>query len=132
MEKKLLTNNVKYAFLNKNSTPKTSLYVKYCDTFFSRLLGLMFSKEINRDGGIIIVENKESRMLTSIHMMFMRYDIAAIWLDKDLVVVEKVLAKKWKPYYAPKRPAQYVVEAHPSQLSAFSVGDQLTITFDNQ
>ena len=93
-------------------------------------MGLMFTKEIDPNSGIIIAEKYESRARTSIHMMFMRYDIAAIWLDKDLVVVDSVLAKKWNPYYAPERPAQYVVEAHPSQLSTFSIGDQWSLIID--
>ena len=122
---------MKYAILKKPSAPKISLRLKYCNTYFSRLLGLMFSREINPDGGIIIAETKESKTLTAIHMMFMRYDIAVFWLDKNLVVVDKVLAKKWKPYYAPEQPAKFVVEAHPSRLDAFSIGDQLTISFDD-
>ena len=93
-------------------------------------MGLMFTKEIDPNSGIIIAEKNESRARTSIHMMFMRYDIAAIWLDKDLVVVGSVLAKKWNPYYAPERRAQYVVEAHPSQLSTFSIGDQWSLIID--
>ncbi len=31
-------------------------------------------------------------MNSSIHMLFMNYAITVIWLDRDLVVVDKVLA----------------------------------------
>jgi len=55
----------------------------------------------------------------------MGFDIAAIWLDSTLKVVDKVIAKKWRAYYAPMKPAQYVVEAHVSQFDNFSIGDQV-------
>ena len=70
----------------------------------------MFTKDINKDFGVFFVEKRESKTRTSIHMMFMNYDIAVIWLDKIMVVVDKVLAKRWKPMYAPKKPAQYILE----------------------
>jgi hypothetical protein len=98
---------------------------KYCDTFFSKLIGLMFSKELPLDQGIILVEKTESRLNTSIHMLFMNYDITVLWLDKNLVIVDKVLAKRWRPFYAPIQPAQYVVELNQVCFSKFSVGDPL-------
>jgi uncharacterized membrane protein (UPF0127 family) len=85
----------------------------------------MFSKDLEADAGIVIVEAGESRVNTAIHMMFMNYDIAVLWLDKNLVVVDKVLAKKWALFYMPKAPAQYVVELHRSKFSEYEVGDQL-------
>ena len=109
----------------------TAVNVKYCDTFLSKFLGLMFSRELKPDFGIIIVEKHETRINTAIHMMFMNYDLAVLWLDKKMVVVDKVLAKKWVPFYASKKPAQYVVELHHSKFSKFSIGDQL-IFFDEK
>ena len=94
----------------------------------SRLKGLMFSKQIPLDQGIILVENKESIVDTSIHMMFMNFNITVLWLNKDLVVVDKVLAKRWVLIYLPKVRAKYVVELHASQFSNFSIGDQLVLS----
>lgn len=111
--------------IGKNSPPFAKVNVKYCDTFLSKFIGLMFSRELKHDQGIILVENKETRINTSIHMLFMNYDITVLWLDKQLVIVDKVLAKKWRPIYLPKMPAQYVVELHQSKFSEFSIGDQL-------
>ena len=88
----------------------------------------MFSREIKSDGGIILAESSESRLNTSIHMLFMNFDLAVLWLDKNLCVVDKVLAKKWYPFYFPKKPAQYVLELHPAQFSAYSIGDQLVFS----
>ena len=88
----------------------------------------MFSRELKIDEGIILAESRESRINTSIHMLFMYYDLAVLWLDKDLCVVDKVLAKKWFPFYFPKKPAQYVLELHKSQFPRFSIGDRLVFS----
>ena len=87
----------------------------------------MFSRELKSDQGIIMVENQETRINTSIHMMFMNYDITVLWLNKQLVIVDKVFARKCRLIYLPKMPAQYVVELHQSKFSEFSIGDQLII-----
>ena len=108
------------------------VHVKYCDTFWQKFLGLMGSKELQPDAGIILVDNVESKLNTSIHMFFMNYDIAVLWLDKDLVIVDKALAKRWRPYYAPKVPAQYVAELHASRISDFSIGERLVLLEENQ
>jgi uncharacterized membrane protein (UPF0127 family) len=113
--------------LEKTSSPDTFVNVKYCDSFWSKFKGLMFSKELKLDQGIILVEDDETRMNTSIHMMFMSYDLTVLWLDKELVIVDKILARKWVPFYIPKTPVQYVVELHRSKFSEYSIGDKLII-----
>lgn len=55
--------------------------VKHADTFMSRLRGLMFTSPLQQGEGLLI------EPCTSIHMMFMRYPIDAIFLDKDNRVV---------------------------------------------
>lgn len=85
----------------------------------------MFTKELGMNEGIILADQHESRINTAIHMLFMSFNITVLWLDKDRVVVDKVRAKKWRPIYMPKKPAQYVVELHESQFDQYAVGDQL-------
>jgi len=102
--------------------------LKYCDTFVSKLMGLMFTKEIEQDSGIILVDDHESRWNTAIHMLFMNFDITVLWLDHRMIIVDKVLAKKWFPVYMPKKPAQYVIELHYSKFSEYSIGDKLVLT----
>lgn len=91
----------------------------------------MFSRGLKHDEGIILVDTQEGRINTSIHMFFMNYDITVLWLDKNLVVVDKILAKKWAPMYIPVKPAQYVVELHVSKFSEYSIGDQLVVSWEN-
>ena len=122
---------MKIVKIRKSLLPFVVVNVKYCDTFLSKFMGLMFSRELNHDQGIILVENVESRVNTSIHMMFMNYDITVLWLNKQLIIVDKVLARKWRLIYLPKKPAQYVVELHQSKFSEFSIGDQLIFFNEN-
>ena len=88
----------------------------------------MFTAALNPNQGVILVEDTESRINTSIHMLFMNFDLTILWVDAEMIVVDKVLAKKWVPFYFPKAPAQYVIELHPSQYSRFSIGDKLVMT----
>lgn len=119
---------MKFANLKPSTSDSPEFSVKYCDSFFSKLIGLMFSKELPQDQGILLVEKTESRLNTSIHMFFMNYDITALWLDRNLVIVDKALAKRWRPMYLPKKPAQYVVELHCDHYSRFATGDQLILS----
>lgn len=111
--------------IGKDLEASSTFTVKYCDTFLSKLIGLMFSRKLEPENGIMLVDDQETRLNTSIHMLFMNFDITVLWLDKQQIVVDKVLARKWKPIYLPKKPAQYVVELHQSKFSEFSVGDQI-------
>ena len=90
-----------------------------------RFKGLMFTRDLPKNTCIILDEGSESKLNTSIHMFFMNYDIAAIWVDSNLKVVDAKLAKKWKPYYAPSNPSRYVIEAGVEWLESFHRGDQL-------
>lgn len=113
--------------IQKSDAHSSIVTLKYCDTFFSRLRGLMFTKELKPDHGVMLVDKGESIANASIHMFFMNYDITVLWLDKNMVVVDKVLARKWHPYYAPEKPAQYILELHASKYPEYAVGDQLVL-----
>jgi len=88
-------------------------------------MGLMFLRELKQDQGLILAQNHETRVNAAIHMMFMHFDLTILWLDKNKVVVDKVLAKKWFPFYFPKKRAKYILELHASQFSEYTIGDEL-------
>jgi len=123
--------NLKTIKVRKTSRPHSILNVKYCDTFLSKLTGLMFSKEMKPDHGLMIAEQIESRMNTSIHMLFMNYNITVLWLDREMVVVDKTLAKMWVPVYIPTKPAKLVLELHSSKFSEYQIGDKLELVEEN-
>ena len=99
--------------------------VTWCATFGSKLRGLMFRRSIAADEGLILAATRSSIAATSIHMFFVPFDIAAIWLDENYQVVHKVLAKAWRPYYAAPRPAKYVLEGPPALLDRITIGETL-------
>ena len=111
--------------LNRSTPSCPPISAKYCDTFMCRFLGLMRHKSLAANQGLLLVEKGESRINTAIHMLFMKFDIAAIWINEEYQVVDTVLAKRWKISYMPQSPAKFILETHPSRLNDFSIGDQL-------
>lgn len=101
------------------------IVLENCNGFFSRLAGLMFRKSISPDRGIVLSYPHSNRVDSSIHMFFMNFDIAVIWVDETNTVVDTVLAKKWKPFYAPARPACRVIETHPNRLADYHLNDRV-------
>lgn len=106
----------------KLDTPAT---VGYCDSFTCKLRGLMFRSRLDPDDGLLLVEKRNSRLDTSIHMFFVPFDLAVVWINADKVVVDKVLAKSWKPAYFPKADAQYTLEIHPDRWGDYEIGDKV-------
>jgi uncharacterized membrane protein (UPF0127 family) len=99
--------------------------VKWCESFGSKLRGLMLRQSIDPREGLVLAETRSSIAATSIHMFFVPFDIAAIWLDDQFQVVHMALAKSWRPYYASPKPARYVLEASPEFLQRVKMGDRL-------
>ena len=98
---------------------------KWCASFWCHFKGLQFAAPLADDEGLLFVHRGESKS-RSIHMLFMRFSIGVIWLDRNKVIVDKKLAKPWRLVYAPKGRAQYYIEAMPSILDRVSVGDKLS------
>ena len=74
---------------------------------------------------MILVKEKDSVTNSSIHMFFVFFPIAAIWINQKGKVTSAQLAKPWRPYYASPTPASYVIETSPDYLEKVSVGDFL-------
>jgi uncharacterized membrane protein (UPF0127 family) len=102
--------------------------VKWCRSFVCRLRGLTFRRRLPADEGVLLVEERASIAMTAIHMFFVFFPIAAIWLDDSFRVVDAKLARPFRPFYAPRAPARYVLEAAPALLDQVAIGDQLYMT----
>lgn len=96
-----------------------------CDTVWRRGRGLMFRASLPEDEVYLFVEGRESVIQTTIHMFFVFFKIGVIWLGQDMRVVDKALARPFRPYYAPSSPARYYVEGRPTILEQVSAGDLL-------
>lgn len=99
--------------------------VGYCDSFLCKLRGLMFRERLSPDEGLLLVEKQDSRLSASIHMFFVPFDLAVFWINSKMTVVDKVIAQSWKPAYAPKADAQYILEIHPDRWADYEIGDSV-------
>jgi uncharacterized membrane protein (UPF0127 family) len=110
---------------NKTKKQDGQFRLKYCDTFLTQFRGLMFRSRLLPHEGLVLVGTRNSRLDSSIHMFFVSFDLTVLWLNTDMKVVDKVLAKSWHPMYFSKQPAKYVVELHPERWGDFDLGDEV-------
>ena len=89
----------------------------YADTFFKRFKGLMGKKDFNQ---ILVFKNITD---SSIHTMFMRFEIDIYFIDENKVIYDKTSLKPWK-FYKPKKQAKYIVETKKNKLK-LKIGDKL-------
>ena len=99
--------------------------VRWCKSFFCRLRGLTFRRALGEEEGILLVGSRENRVDAAIHMFFVFFPIAVIWLDEDHRVVDTCLARPFRPVYVPRGPAKDILEGPPSILDGIEIGDRL-------
>jgi uncharacterized membrane protein (UPF0127 family) len=85
----------------------------------------MFRPRLSPDEGLLLVEKQDSRLNTSIHMFFVPFDLAVFWIHSNMTVVDKVIAKSWRPAYFPKADARYTLELHPRRWEDYAIGDRV-------
>ncbi len=115
-----------------NRTKSTVLgECEIADTFFSRLRGTMFKKELKR-GLILKLPSTRSRSGSAIHMFFVRFPLDIIFADSDKKVVDVISIDPWKTY-TPKKPAKYVIEMEKGTIesSGTEIGDELDLMCEN-
>ncbi len=76
--------------IKRNTKECIVSHVEIADSFLTRMRGLLGRKGLLKDQGLLITH------CNSIHMMFMRFPIDVIFLNKDNVVVG--LCHNIKPY----------------------------------
>jgi uncharacterized membrane protein (UPF0127 family) len=116
-----------YRTLKNKATGEVILArAKWCASWWCHFKGLQFVRHLDEQEGLLFVRTNESITATTIHMFFMFMNIGVVWLDKSGTVVDKKLARPWRPAYAPKSKAQYYLEAPVSILERVDIGDVLT------
>jgi uncharacterized membrane protein (UPF0127 family) len=98
---------------------------RWCASFGLRLRGLMFRPPLRSGEALILVEGRDSRAAAAIHMFGVSFPIAVVWIDNSGQVVDKVLALPWRPYYAPRAPARFILETVPKFLERVTIGDEV-------
>jgi len=89
----------------------------------------MFHRKLAPNEGLLLVQPRESRIDSSIHMLFVWFDLGIVWINDQMTIVDTCIARAWWPAYFPKAPARYVLETHPEHLENFQVGQK--VTFEN-
>jgi len=97
-----------------------------CSSSASRREGLLGLTELQPGEGLLMAMPKGRRgkkgLVTSIHMIGMRFPICAAWLDEGGKVVHSTLARAGGLYFASPQPAWYVLEVHPELIATLQEG----------
>ena len=87
------------------------------NTFYKRFKGLMLKKDFK--DGLLFTNLTDS----SIHTLFMRFEIDIYFLDENRTIFEKTSLKPWK-FYKPKKQAKFILETKKDKLK-LDIGDKL-------
>jgi uncharacterized membrane protein (UPF0127 family) len=109
--------------INRESGEVLLRSARWCASRWSRLVGLQFHRPLEPGEAIILAKKNDSVASSSIHMFFVFFPIAAVWIDGEGRVTSAQLAKPWRPFYASPEPARFVLETTPDFLSRIKVGD---------
>ncbi len=122
----IMTTMAAYIIVRNLSRPLADTpRIRRCESFACRLRGLMFRSHLARDEGILLTIGRDSRLDSSIHMLFVPFDLAIFWINSELRVVDKLIAKSWRPAYFPAKAARYTLEVHPDHFGDYGVGDEV-------
>ena len=86
---------------------------------WTRLRGLLGRSALDADEGLLI------RPTNSIHMMFMRFPIDAVFVDRELRVLDVRTVAPWR--FAAKRGSKAVLELAAGAGAGLRVGEQLAL-----
>ena len=111
---------------NQNCPQMPPLSAVHCASFFCQLRGLTFRRQVVPETGLLLVQRRDSRIEAAIHMLGVFTDLAVVWINAAGEVVDTCLARRWRLFYAPRRPARYILEMNPVRLANFHVGDRIT------
>ena len=114
--------------VNRTTGTVLASRVLICKTFWLKFRGLMFRRSLDPDEACVFVHSRASITETTIHMLFVFFPIAVLWLDSQKRVVDAVVARPFRPYYAPREAARYFVEGVPRMLEQVALGDELSFS----
>lgn len=107
------------------------LSAEYCDSFFCKLRGLTFRRNLPKEWGLVLVEKSDDRLATAIHMFFVFFKLAIVWINDEGVVVDVRMATPWISFLVPKQTARYVLEIVPERIAEFQIGDKVNFEKTN-
>lgn len=99
--------------------------VRRADSFVSRARGLTFRRRLGEDEGLWLVNRAQNRLDSAITMLFVFFPIGVLWLDRENQIVDKTVARPFRPIYVPKAPAISRLECQPRVLEKVMIGDRI-------
>ncbi len=113
------------AVVNHSRASRMAGRVRLCRSFFARFMGLMLRRRLGEEQGALLVMTTTSRIDSAIHMLFVFFPLAVFWLDEEGRVISRCIARPWRPFYMPQRPARYVLELAAPRFDTAVEGDRL-------
>ena len=98
--------NLRYLFI-KNSNEKM-IKIEMANGFFKRFRGLMMRSKCEYPLLFEIPQNIQIKERSSIHSLFMRFELTLVFIDDANLIYEIADLKPWK-YYVPKKGAKYIM-----------------------
>jgi len=92
--------------------------IKYADTFWLRLRGLLGTQTIERQEGLFLENCRR------VHSMGMKYSIAVFYLDENYVVLGKEILRPNR-FGLKISGTVHVLETHPDLFTRFKIGQKL-------
>jgi len=99
--------------------------VRWCASFACSVRGLTFRRRLDDDEGLLLVGRGQGRLAAAIHMVFVFFPIAVVWLNREGLVVDVRLALPFRPLYVPREAAFSILEGPPRLLERVRPGDRL-------
>ena len=93
---------------NRNSNEKIA-EIRIANTFLKRFLGLMLKRKCDYPLLFEIPKSIRIKERSSIHSLFMRFELKLVFIDDENKVFEIADLKPWS-YYVPKKAAKYIIE----------------------
>ncbi len=111
--------------LLKINGKETDLKCRFANNPWKKLRGLMFEDEKNFNYALIFEFPRETKIGSSLHMIFVFFPVKAVFLNKEKKVIDIVKMDPFNPNYTPKKAAKYVVEMPIKKANKIKEGDKI-------
>ena len=99
--------------------------VKFATNPWERMKGLMFEDIKKFNYALVFDFPNESKIGTSLHMLFVFFPIDVLFLNKKKEVVDKITLTPFTPNYTPKKSAKFVIELPKGKTATTKIGDKI-------
>ena len=100
--------------------------VRFAKNTLERTKGLMFEEKKKFNYALVFEFPIESKIGTSLHMLFVFFPIDVLFLNKNQKVVDKVTLQPFIPNYTPKKAAKYVIELPKGKTNGVKLGQKVS------